>query len=281
MKNILLGIIFLFLTGCSHTEIWEKPGGNQHKFDIDSRECEIIAEKFGILQSEKGKIPDPTSYSRAYRQCIEAKGWRMKTADPEITQDNIKESTPQLASITAPNMVVGFGQTISMPETFELSMKNQFENGPTIIKQFFWKGTDSYINILFQENIATNFEVVPYPVLKPYNLYTSGKGEKSRENLQWASFWAKIGSDWIMGTGAYFHVNNKQRIIIVITKSLEQPVGTSPKNIILTKNQFMQIDKFSEEWQIWLNQQFTKGPNFMKQLKETLNFGKQETLSDM
>jgi hypothetical protein len=38
-------LIVLLFTGCAHTAVWEKTGGNQQSFDLDSRECEFIAQQ--------------------------------------------------------------------------------------------------------------------------------------------------------------------------------------------------------------------------------------------
>jgi hypothetical protein len=34
------------------------------------------------------------------------------------------------------------------------------------------------------------------------------------------------------------------------------------------------MEQFSDQWQLWLNQQFQQGPGLMKQLIQALNFGK-------
>ena len=118
-------------------------------------------------------------------------------------------------------------------------------------------------------------EQLQYPVIEPNILYTSGPGKKSGEHLQWATFFGKKGNDWVMGTGAYFFVSKKQRIIVVITRPLANPSGTPPLNTTLTRNQFLEIESFSEKWQFWLNQQFNKGPGTLNQFMKALNFGKQ------
>lgn len=144
------------------------------------------------------------------------------------------------------------------------------------MQQFFWQGEDnSYINILLQKNINMIFEQIPYPVTKPYILYTSGDGERAKERLQWATFFGQIGSEWIMGTGAYYYVSKNERIIVVITNPLEQPAGSPPKNTTLTRNQYLQIDQFSNQWQSWLNKQFEQGPGSLKQLIRSLKLGEE------
>ena len=270
-------LIILFLAGCTHhPQLWEKTGSTQQTFNIDSRECEIIARQVSLLQSETGKTVDPSFFSNAYRQCLTAKGWSKKNVVAETEDGSGRETVQQLSELIHANTLKGFEQTITVPETYKLLTKKQFKSGTTRINQFFWKGDDSsFINILFQENIGANFELLPYPVSEPNILYTSGEGEKSGERLHWATFFGQKGSDWVMGTGAYYFVSKKQRIIIVVTRPLAQPFGISPQNTTLSKNQYMEIEQFSDQWQAWLNKQFQEGPGKLKQLIKALNFGKQ------
>jgi len=276
VSTFIFYLIILLLAGCTHhPQLWEKTGSSQQAFDLDSRECAIIGRKLSLQQSETGKTVDPSFFSNAYRECLSAKGWSKKSIIPGPGKGSGSETTRQLAELINANTLMGFQQTITVPDTYELQTNKQFQSGTTLINRFFWKGEDSvFINILFQENIGANFEQLPYPVLEPNILFTSGAGEMSKERLQWATFFGNKGTDWIMGTGAYYFVNKKQRIIIVITGPLAQPSGIPPENTTLTRNQFLEIDGFSEQWQLWLNQQFNKGPGPMKRLIRALNFGK-------
>ena len=267
-------IVALFLTGCTHTQVWEKAGSNQQSFNLDSRECELFAQQVALQQSETGKRADPVFFNKVYTECLGAKGWRIKTNAAEPDKEDVLEPVQQLAQSINSNSVKGFGQTITVPDSYRLVVNKQFQIGLTVIHQFFWKGEDSsFINILFQENKAAPFEQIPYPVSEPYMLYTSGKGEKALERLQWATFFGYIEPDWIMGTGAYYYASKKQRIIVAITKPLIQPTGEMVPNVTLSRDQFLEIEKFSDQWQIWLDQQFQQGPGRLKKFIKALNFG--------
>ena len=75
-------LIVLLFTGCAHTAVWEKTGGNQQSFDLDSRECGFIAQQLSLQQSETGKRIDPMFYNKSYIECITAKGWSPKRVAP-------------------------------------------------------------------------------------------------------------------------------------------------------------------------------------------------------
>ena len=273
VNTLIICLTVLLLVGCTHPELWEKTGGSQQSFDLDSRECEYIAQQVSLQQSQTGRKADPTSYSKAYTECLGSKGWSRKAVEQESPEGTNSKTVQPLAESINSNSVKGFEQTITVPDTYKLTANKQFQIGTTIIEQFFWKGQDSsFINILFQENTSSSFEQLPYPVSEPYLLYTSGEGEKSRERLQWATFWGHIDPNWVMGTGAYYYVSKKERIIIVITKPLAHPSGTAPENTTLTMNQFQEIEQFSDQWQLWLNQQFQQGPGPMKQFIQALKF---------
>jgi hypothetical protein len=275
-RTHILCLVFLLLAGCAtHSEIWEKAGGgSQHIFDLDSRECAYIANQVALQQSETGKKADPAFFSQAYSECLDAKGWHRKPAAAEPEPEIMPDTVQQLAEVITPTTVKGFAQTITVPDTYKMLSHKRMQSGPTLLEQFFWQGQDgSFINILFQENLSTTFEKQPYPVIEPYMLYTSGEGEKAGEKLQWATFFGQTDSNWVMINGAYYYVSKKERIIIVITKSLDQPSGAIPEDAALARNQYLQIEAFSEQWQRWLNQQFKHGPGLLKQLMRGVKYG--------
>jgi hypothetical protein len=268
-------LLAILLAGCVQTQIWEKEGGSQQAFNLDARECEFFAKKFSLQQSENGKIPDPDLFSKSYVGCLNAKGWQIKITAPNPEAENVPESkTTDLAQFLNANTVSGFGQTVTVPNTYTLISNKQFQIGTTLIHQFFWKGIDtSFINIFFQKSTAAPFKQIPYPVSEPYLLYTSGEGKMARERLQWATFFGIIDSNWIMGTGAYYYVDKKERIVIAITKPLDKPQGETTGNVILTRNQYLQIEQFSKQWRNWLNMEFTKGSGISKKLIKILRWG--------
>ena len=273
MSTFISSLIMLLIIGCSQTQTWVKKDGNQQAFDLDSRECENIAQKISLQQSQTGKKADPVFYNQAYLECLGAKGWRLKTTSPVPEKEKLPELPQDLAQLTDSYTVRGFGQTITVPNIYRLTVDKQFQIGPAIIKQFFWKGEDSsFINILFQENTAAPFEHIPYPVLEPYILYTAGQGEKAEEKLHWATFFGNIDNNWIMGTGAYYYADKKQRVIIAITKPLQQPTGEVPQNVTLSRDQFLEIEKFSYQWQVWLNEEFQQGPGILKKFIDMLHW---------
>ena len=274
-KITIFILIFILLAGCmTYTQVWEKPGGNQQLFDLDSRECEYVANRVALQQSETGRKPDPAAFSRSYSECLEAKGWRKKTAADQTAQGNLPDTAQQLALALNANTVKGFGQTITVPDTFSLSTQQRLQSGPTILEQFSWKSSDrSFLTLIFQKNIATTFEQLPYPVSDPYLLYTSGIGEKAEEKLQWATFFGQTDSGWVMITGAYYYMSKKERIIIVITKHLASPAGPVAEKATLAKNQYLEIEEFSHAWQLWLNRQFTHGPGILTNFKKLFKFG--------
>jgi len=272
-KTPVICLILLLFAGCTYTEVWEKTGGSQHIFDLDSRECAFIANRVALQQSETGKKADPAIFGKTYSECLGAKGWQQKTAATESEQESMPDTVPQLAEAINATSVKGFGQTLIVPDTYKMLANKRILSGPTIIEQFIWKGEDgSFLNILFQKN-TTAFEKLPYPISEPYLLYTSGEGEKAQERLQWATYFGQIGSDWVMNTGAYYYVSKKERIIVVITKALVQPSGIVAEKASLARNQYLEIEAFSEQWQRWLDQQFSEGPGILAQFKKLFKYG--------
>ena len=274
-RAYILCLILLLFGGCTHVETWEKVGGSQYIFDLDSRECAYIANQIALQQSETGRKADPLIFSQAYSECLGAKGWQRKTAAVEPQQlGSVPPAPRQLAEALSNTSVKGFGQTITVPDSYTMLTNKRFQSGPTFLEQFFWQGKDgTFINILFQENLAANFAKLPYTVEEPYVLYTSSKREQGGERLQWATFFGQADQDWVMITGAYYYASKKERIIIVITSPLAQPSGEVAERAVLARNQYLQIEKFSKQWQNWLDQQFPEKEGIMTKMKRFFKLG--------
>ena len=120
VNTLIFCLIVLLFAGCTHSQLWEKTGGNQQSFDLDSRECELIAHQDAMLQSETGRKADPSSFSKTYIECLGAKGWSKKTVVPESQKESNSETVQQLAEVIHSNIITGFEQTITVPETYKL-----------------------------------------------------------------------------------------------------------------------------------------------------------------
>lgn len=272
LYNSITSLLFfiLFITGCASTpDLWYKTGANQNDFDLASRECEIIAEQFALQQSETGKRIDPVTFSKYYLQCINAKGWSQnKPATPE-TDNQPSDPQSQLSIERNDTTLSGFGVHITLPDNFTMVSSQQTQIGPTVMQQFFWQDkSNTFINVIFQKNNKTRFDISPYPLTDPYQLYTSGTGKKAKELLQWSTFFGKIQNEWVMGTGSFYMASKNKRLILVITKNLDLPSGTPPANLTLSSNQHEQIEVFSDYWVAWLESQFPQKSKWKDWLKK-------------
>jgi hypothetical protein len=256
--NAILLLLLLFITSCtSALDLWYKSGATQNDFNLDSRECEIIAEQFALQQSETGKRIDPTNFSQQYLQCINNKGWsRNKPVTPE-TNALSPAPQPQLNIEQNDTTLTGFDLHVTLPDNFTIVRSRQAQIGPTVMEQFFLQDkSNTFINVIFQKNNKTRFDISPYPVSTPYQLYTSGTGVKAKDLLQWSTFFGKIQEEWVMGVGSFYKESKNQRVIIVITKNLELPSSPPPPRLTLSNNQHEQIEAFSKQWVAWLESQF-------------------------
>lgn len=255
---LFLSILVLFITSCTSTpDLWYKTGATQNDFNLDSRECEIIAEPFALQQSETGKRIDPVNFSQHYLQCINSKGWSRNKPVRSETDDQPPAPQPQLNIEQNRTTLSGFGLHITLPDNFTLVSSQHADIGPTTIQQFFWQDeSNTFINVIFQKNNKTRFDISPYPISDPYQLYTSGTGEKAKDLLQWTTFFGKIQDEWVMGVGSFYKESKNQRLIIVITKNLDPPTTKPPANLTLSSNQHGQIEAFSNHWTNWLESQF-------------------------
>ncbi|MBU0480047.1 MAG: hypothetical protein KKG47_02980 [Proteobacteria bacterium] len=257
LKTALSAAAILLASCTSSPNLWYKAGATQHDFNLDSRECEIIAEKFALQQSETGKSIDPANFSRHYLQCINDKGWSRNRPVADRTADHPAVPSNPLNIRHDGSSLHGFGRQVALPENFTL-LKNRLTSlKPTIMQQFLWGNEDNtFISIIFQRNDATRFDITPYPLAEPYRLYTSKTGNNTGDLLQWSAFFGQIQTEWVMGVGSYYLTNKTERIIIVITRKLDPPAAAPPANLALSRNQHEQIEAFSSRWVAWLESQF-------------------------
>ena len=265
----------LFITSCTSTpDLWYKTGATQYDFNLDSRECEIIAEQFALLQSETGKRIDPVDFSQQYLMCINSKGWSQSKPVTGETNNQSPAPQPPLSIEQNGTTMSGFGLHITLPDNFTMVSSQLTQIGPTVMQQYFWKNeSNTYMNVIFQKNNKTRFDISPYPISEPYQLYTSGTGEKAKDLLQWSTFFGKIQDEWVMGVGSFYKESKNQRLIIVITQSLDLPSSSPPANLTLSNNQHEQIELFSDYWVTWLEKQFPEKSKWTDWLKKLLPSG--------
>ena len=125
--------IFLFLAasilqGCSTSQTWYKPGGTQREFDIDSKECEIIARQQALLRSESGKRYNPVDYAELYQHCIAARGWGTKPLANDATDlaNPVTTQTSPLGRLEK-NTLTAFDRQIVLPAGSEEPVKLVFQ----------------------------------------------------------------------------------------------------------------------------------------------------------
>ncbi|MBI4793508.1 MAG: hypothetical protein HY789_12465 [Deltaproteobacteria bacterium] len=241
-------LLLLLLQGCaSSPQTWYKPGGTQREYDLNARECEVLAEQQALLKSETGKRYDPLTYAELYQRCIKAKGWG--TEPPPTAQQPETEASPAPALGTrTDNRLSAFGLDFTLPGNARLLSSNKQTIGPTRLETFMFQTGGDFMNIIFQESEEATFNPIDYPVSLPYQLYTSDWGT----NLRWSAFWGEIKGEWVKGIGAFFTVSKKQRTIVVITAPMAAPAEAPPENLQLARNQYQEMESFVEQWRPWL-----------------------------
>ena len=245
-------LLLLLLQGCaSPHQTWYKAGGTQREFDLDARECEVIAEQQALLKSENGRRYDPLTYVDLYQRCITAKGW--SSVPPQAAQGQ-----PGQEPLPAPplgqhidNRLAAFGLEFTLPADARLLSEKKQTVGPTNLDSFMFRAGGNFVNFILQESEEATFNPIDSPVSPPYQLYTAA----SADNLRWTAFWGVVNGEWVKGIGAFFTVSKKQRVIVVITADMAAPEETPPEDLHLARNQYQEMEAFIHQWQPWLEKQ--------------------------
>ena len=248
--SIFLLLGFVSLQGCSASrQMWYKPGGTQRGFDIDSKECEVIAEQQALARSENGKRYNPEVYAERYQHCIATKGWRTKPlAGSGEQQQTVK---PFSLGTLQGNTLAAFDRQIVLPPGATLLSSQKQAIGPTRMESFLFRDGKFFLNVVLQDSDQASFQEIPYPVSDPYQHYSSGQVN----DLHWATFWGKTGNDLVEGVGSFLRFSRHQRAVIVITSTLPPPAAPPPKGLHLAANQQQAMQDFVEQWRPWLEGQ--------------------------
>ncbi len=242
-------LIALCLTSCAgRQQMWYREGGSQRQYDIDARECEIIARQQALANSATGNRYDPVDYADLFSRCIMAKGWR---TTPAATADIQSEPTPPSGTLQG-NLLTAFGHTLTLPRGSRLISTERRAFGPTSMESFLFQIKDTFINITLQASDTASFTSIDYPVTAPRQLYESGHGD----TLRWAAFWIpSTGSDWVMGLGAFLPVSKNRRCILAVTAPMPPPATQPPQGLHLAANQQEAMETFLNRHLPWLKAQ--------------------------
>ncbi len=243
---LLMGML---VAGCAATpQTWYKAGGSQREFDIDSRECEIIARRQAIAATARHRHYRPETYAELYDRCLARMGW---SRTPPATAASKTDSLPPPPSLgtRTDDTIHAFDTVFAVPANASLVTSNRRVVGPTTIESWLFQvPEDTYVNFILQQSETAAFPLRDYPVPPPYRLYTSGRGD----GLRWAAFWGRVNGAWIKVIGAYGFYGRHRRLVVVITAPLAGPTGPPPPGLALAANQHHEMAAFVERWRPWL-----------------------------
>ena len=243
----------LVLAGCaaSGRQTWYKPGGTQREFDIDARECEVIARQQATAEGERGQRYAPEVYAERYEQCLGRMGWsRTPPAALSSSPGGERGGAPAIALLTANGLEV-FGARISLPAERRLLRHDRRWSGPTLEESFFFRlgAGQTYLNVIAQQSEEATFLRQDYPAPPPYRRYASGR----RPGLRWTALWARLpDGGWVKAIGGYGFFGDHQRLSVVITAPLAPPAGEPPAGLSLAANQHQELSEFVDAWQPWI-----------------------------
>ncbi len=244
-------LLALLLAGCAAPgrQVWYKPGGTQREFDIDARECEVIARQQAIAAGERGRRYAPEVYAGRFEQCLGRMGWSRTPPGPQPSPGGEDHVVSPLARLAEGGLAL-FGSRVHLPTGSRLVRHDRRRSGPAREEAFFFRLDDgAYLNLIVQQGGETIFVRQDYPVPPPYHLYASGR----RPSIRWAALWARLpGGQWVKAIGAYVFFSDTQRLTVVLTAPLSPPATAPPAGLTLAANQHQELGAFVDTWRPWL-----------------------------
>jgi hypothetical protein len=248
-------IVVLMLAGCAgRMQHWYNPGETQVDFDRDAQECDIIAREFARQATLTGNRQDPETYVRTYNNCLYAKGWSVLPPGSDSPAGG-----PPPAAFEKNGTVKGFGEAFTVPTGFVLKSNVTRTYGPTLMQNLFFQGPEqSYINFTFQKGLTRDFAPADFPAREPFFLYEQGALRKDPDRLRWTIFFGNLKNSWVAGLGGYLLLDDRQRVLIVVTKPLPPRNEKPLPGLRLDSGQIKAMEKFRAAWLPWLKS--TAGP---------------------
>ncbi len=246
---VAVACLGLLLPGCSTKTQWYKPNRSQLDFERDAQECEIIAREFARQATLTGEREDPATLAKSFDVCLGSKGW---THMPR-QQKNLE--VPEVAPMAQyhEGELSGFDLILDIPDDFKLVSDKTQPVGSSISQTFVFVRNGTYINILFQKLLfGSTFDVLEYPVVEPFFLYHRGENAGRRSPLRWALFAGEFKKQWMVGYGAFIRVSKTERVILSVVHPLPNQQERPPTGLRLTEEQFLEAERFREEWVGWL-----------------------------
>lgn len=261
--RIMMIFTLMMVFGCGSSAMWYKPDHNQVDFDLDDRECRIIAEEMGRQATITGERSDPDVYATAYTNCLFSRGWTRTPPGTEslpekdrLQAGETKSAEPAvaLAGIDGQQLYV-FGETIQLPDGFRV-VSNQISGFQDVRQQHLVLVEDGpvVLNLVVQQTLSRQFEPIDYPVSQPFFVFDRGQEKLAgKKQLNWAVFAGDFNGDWMAGAGAFYHVSKDSRINMVFTTRIPFPNHPPPAGLRLTPPQKQAVVSFSNQWLEYLH----------------------------
>lgn len=252
MLKIMQGMAFLCVMGvllvcggCAAPKMWYKQGHNQADFDLDHRECQIIAEEIGRQATITGKKADLDVFAATYTNCIFSRGW---TRTPPGEEKKNVQAAP-LAKIDKTRIHV-FGEKLMLPDDFTLKSNRAGGFEDVKIQNMVFEGDGPvFANIIIQEVLSRQFDAIDYPINEPFFVYDRGRDDlNGNKKVHWAVFSGEFEGNWMAGIGAYYLMGKYRRINLVLTIDIPAQHQAPPDGLLLTERQKKAVTSFSNQW---------------------------------
>jgi hypothetical protein len=237
--------MIVMTSGCGTSKRWYKPDHSQVDFDLDHRECMIMAEEISRQATITGEKQDQDVLSVTYSNCLFSRGW---THTPPGELQKHVQPTP-LATIDG-NRIHVFDEILLLPDDFHL-VSNQTGGFQDVMVQTLLIALEDryFLNIVIQEILSRQFDSIDYPVNDPFFVFDKGNNIIKGENrVDWKVFAGEFQGQWMAGIGAYYLKDKHRRITLVLTTDIPAPTQDPPAGLLLAKSQQQAVVSFSNQW---------------------------------
>lgn len=263
---LLLFPALLLIIGCGSNLKWYKAGHTQRDFDVDSRQCEMIAKELAGEASLTRK-PNIELYADQYAKCLMARGWipgapPIVAAAPTTTDAAApapEENWPVVDLDPDKRTLVAYGVKIQVPESFRFLDQHKTPTDLNLKQNYMWGGENmQMLAISIQRGRGgVTFLDIPFPD-SPMVDFLYDESRKGSRSARWRAFCAQREGHSTGLVGTLYRVDDSRRIMVAVSIPLPDGLPEPGTNLRLTADQHTAMAAFTDQWSAWLEDTFPK-----------------------
>ncbi len=262
----------LLISGCGSSPKWYKAGFAQRDFDLDARQCKLIATELA-REASITKKPNIELYADQYAKCLIARGWvpglppatRAAPLKVEIAAPPPEGNWPVVDVNPDQRTLVAYGIRIQVPDSFRLLVQFKAPTDLNLRHNYMWGGDNKEILVISIQRSRGGvvFQNIPYPFTHEVDVLYDESGKSSRYP-KWRAFCANRDGRATGLVGYIYRVDEHRRIMVAVSIPLPDGLPEAGSDLRLSVGQNAAMADFTDQWAAWIENTFPSSRDFWR-----------------